>query len=75
MGCGKKAGSAKSARGKVKETGIFPIIAKNTYFFPVVIGTYGFMGKDFRPFTKMRNLLSIAIVEKRNLPLSKLFSI
>ena len=49
-GAAVKAGSAASAREKVKRDKYIPHIAKNIGFFPLVMETYGFMGKEFRSF-------------------------
>jgi hypothetical protein len=41
------------------------------HFFPLVMETYGFMGKEFRTLLKRLNLLSSATIIRRNFPLSK----
>jgi hypothetical protein len=51
-GAAVKAGSAASAREKVKRDRYLPFIAKNVHFFPLVMETYGSMGKEFRRFTQ-----------------------
>jgi hypothetical protein len=51
-GAAVKAGSAASAREKVKRDRYILFIAKNIHFFPLVMETYGFMGKEFRTFTQ-----------------------
>jgi hypothetical protein len=37
---------------KVQRDRYIPFIAKNIHFFPLVMKTYGFMGKEFRTFTQ-----------------------